>query len=252
MRRAQPKRLCGFPGFPGRLYCGAGLLATLVVLLGTAPGARDDELVLFREDFEHGLSDRWVERGFPSISRKNSFSVSVEEDGNRYLEVQSSRSYSGKGIYMTFSPRRCPHVSWRWRISDTISSADITRKEGDDAAAKLYVVFDGPSFWNPLDKRILVYVWDNAVPVGSILQNAWLPEKERMLVLESGNDKVGQWVAESADLESDFRRAFPGESPGEVEALAFLADTDNTSAHVSAGFDDLVIRCKMDAGETDR
>ncbi len=30
---------------------------------------------------------------------------------------------------------------------------------------------------------------------------------------------------------SDFRRAFPGESPGEVEALAFLADTDNTSEH---------------------
>lgn len=60
-------------------------------------------------------------------------------------------------------------------VSDVISGADITRKEGDDAAAKLYVVFASPSWWNPLDKRILVYVWDNAAPVGAVLPNTWLP-----------------------------------------------------------------------------
>jgi hypothetical protein len=105
------------------------------------------------------------------------------------------------------------------------------------------VVFEGPSWWNPLDKRVLVYVWDNRAPVGTVVPNAWLPQKERMIVLESGPAKVGQWVWERVDLADDFGRGFPGETPGAVEGLAFLTDTDNTHARAAAGFDDLVVRC---------
>ncbi len=205
--------------------------------------ASDGSTTLFQDDFEAGISERWVEQGFPSIDRKNTFSLATEADGNHYLKVESARSSSGKGIRMEFAARQCADVSWRWMISNTIETANITRKEGDDAAAKLYVVFDGPSRWNPIDKRILVYLWDNGHPVGSVLPNAWLPDKERLLILESGTSKVGQWVGEHADLAKDFARAFPGERPGNVEALAFMADTDNTSTQLSAGFDDLVIRC---------
>lgn len=207
------------------------------------------EIVLFSEDFETGLSNRWVEKGFPSISRKNVFSLAIEQNGNHYLRVASSGSYSGKGVFLTFSSTECPIVSWRWKVWNIVERADITRKEGDDAAAKLYVVFDGPSFWNPLDKRVLVYVWDNAAPVGAVMKNAWLPAKERMIIVESGKVKVGQWVKEQIHLFEDFRRAFPGEESGEVEALAFLADTDNTQSYVTAGFDDLRIWCGKPAME---
>lgn len=199
---------------------------------------------LFSEDFETGLSERWVEKGFPSIFRRNKFSVGIEENGNHYLKVESDKSYSGKGVHLTFSSKECPFVSWRWKVGNIVERADITRKEGDDAAAKFYVVFDGPSFWNPLDKRILVYVWGNVTPAGTVLDNVWLPEKERMFIMESGNSKVGQWIEEQIDLFEDFRRAFPNEQPEEVEAVAFLADTDNTQSRVTTGFDDLMIRCQ--------
>ncbi len=215
-------------------------------LPGTFPAQAQlsSEIVLFSEDFETGLSERWVEKGFPSISRRNKFSVGIEENGNQYLKVKSDKSYSGKGVYLMFSSKECPWISWRWKIENILERADITRKEGDDAAAKFYVVFDGPSFWNPLDKRILVYVWDNATPIGTVIHNAWLPEKERMIVLESGKAKTEQWVKEQVHLFKDFRRAFPSEEPAEVEAVAFLADTDNTQSRVTTGFDDLMIRCQ--------
>lgn len=204
----------------------------------------DGRTILFSEDFERGLREPWVERGFPSIARRNVFSLTAEPDGNHYLKVESAQSYSAKGVHLTFTPQQCPHASWRWRISNVVEGADLTRKEGDDAATKVYVVFAGPSVLNPFDKRILVYLWDNRAPVGGIYPNAWLPEKERMVILESGAAKVGQWITEQVHLVNDFRRAFPGEEPGDVEGLAFLADTDNTRSGVSAGFDDLVIRCE--------
>ncbi|MCK6553611.1 DUF3047 domain-containing protein [Candidatus Binatia bacterium] len=217
-------------------------LLAAVVLTGLADTGIAQN-VLVREDFESGLSDRWVERGFPSIERTNRFSLVSDPDGNRYLEAISDRSTSGKGLWLEFDPLRCAAVSWRWKISNVIATADLERKEGDDSAAKLYVVFDGPSRWNPVDKRLLIYVWDNRLPRGTVLPNAWEPEKARMVVLQSGAERVGQWVNERVDLANDFRRAFPGEESLQVEALAFMADTDNTGTRVTAGFDDLSVRC---------
>lgn len=218
----------------------AGMLSASTVFAAPLP------LLLFHEDFEAGLGPQWLECGFPSIARKNVFSIAVEPGGNHYLrsrsEVESADSYSAKGIYMKFSARRCPEVTSRWTVSDVVATADVTPKEGDDGAAKVYVVFAGPSWWNPADERIVLYVWDNAAPVGAVLPNAWLPAKERMVVLESGAAKVGRWVKERVNLVEDFSRAFPGEAPSSVAGLAFLADTDNTHARVSAGFDDLAIR----------
>lgn len=221
----------------------AVLLVSAWAFVAGVAVASDRGTVLFSEDFESGLNRRWAEQGVPSIARRNVFSLAAELDGNHYLNVESAQSYSAKGVHITFSSKQCPYVSWRWRVSNVIETADINRKESDDAAAKLYVVFAGLSGWNPFDRRILVYLWDNASPVGAIFPNVWLPDKERMVILESGKAKVGRWVAEQVHLFDDFKRAFPGEEPGDVEALAFLADTDNTQAQVSAGFDDLVIRC---------
>lgn len=222
------------------------ILSAAAFSMGATPSPG---IVFFSEDFEAGLTERWVEQGFPSIARRNVFSVAAEPDGNHYLKVESARSYSAKGIHIIFSPEQCPHLSWRWKVSKVIVAADLSRKEGDDAAAKLYFVFAGPSVWKPFDTRILVYLWDNRAPVDAIYPNVWLPEKERMVILESGATKVGQWVSEQVNLLEDFKRAFPGEDPGIVQGVAFLADTDNTQSQVSAGFDDLLIRCNVaDAG----
>lgn len=208
--------------------------------------------ILLHEDFEAGIGERWGEQSLPSIARKNVFSTVVDEEGNHYLAVASAKSASGLGVSLSFSASRCPHLSWRWKVSSVIEAADLSQKRGDDAAAKLYVVFEGPSRWNPFDQRILVYVWDNRVPVGSVVPNAWLPERERMWVLESGADRAGQWVSERVHLARDFGRAFPGEALQNVQALVFTADTDNTLSHVTAGLDDLVIRCGSGDAEEPR
>lgn len=207
--------------------------------------------ILFREDFESGLGDRWAERSFPSIERKNSFSLEREASGNHYLHVESHDSYSARGIRLQFSPGQCPRVCWRWRIGGVVEEADLGRRDGDDATAKIYVIFDGPSFWNPFDKRALVYLWDNFHAKGSIVPNAWAPKRERMIVLESGNRERGRWVEECVNLVDDYSRGFPAELPGRVEGIAFLADTDNTHARASASLDDLTVSCapRESAGE---
>ncbi len=222
------------------------LRTTIFVVAALVSGTSSSvlaEQVLFSDDFESGLSDLWIERGFPSIERKNEFAIATDPDGNRYLQVVSDRSTSGRGVWVDFDPDRCPTISWRWKISNVVERADLRRKDGDDAAAKIYVIFTGPSRWNPLDKRMLIYVWDNRIPVGTVLPNAWEPAKARMVVLKSGADDVGKWVSLQVDIANDYRRAYPGEEPSRVEAVVFMADTDNTESRVFAGVDDLSIVC---------
>ena len=234
------------PGHRRASVIGLLLQAATITCLSAAAGA--DELpALVHENFEADVDPgvNWVERGFSSVTQANNFSVATEANGNHYLRVESVHSSSGRGIYVRFSPQQCPYLSWRWKISNTISDADIRRRDADDAAAKLYLIFAGPSWWNPLDKRVLVYVWDNAAPIGSVHPNTWLPDQGRMLVLQSGEEKVGQWISERVHIHRDFTRAFQGEAPRRVEALAFLADTDNTSSDGVAGLDAVVIRCEF-------
>jgi len=134
----------------GQGLCGVGGITLLALVWAFAVEAAfglEHGAVLFSENFEAGLKEQWVEQGFPSITRRNVFWLAVESNDNHYLKVKSVQSYSAKGVHLTFSPKECPHVSWRWRITNVVEGADLTRKDGDDAAAKLYVVFDGPSFW---------------------------------------------------------------------------------------------------------
>ncbi len=197
--------------------------------------------VLLKEDFEKGISDRWVERGFPSIRNKTRYELFVEENGNRCIRAISNNSYSGKGIFISFNAKKYPILEWRWKIENIIEKGDARKKEGDDHAAKIYVIFPGRSSWNPLDKRLLIYFWASRVPRGEIIPNAFEPEIARMIAIQSGREHVGEWKTENVNIYEDYKRAF-GEEPAEVEEIAFVVDTDNTGESVVSYFDDLVIR----------
>ena len=63
-----------------------------------------------------------------------------------------------------------------------------------------------------------------------------------MVVLESGNARAGSWVAESRDVEADFRAAFGLPEKAAVPAIdgvALSADTDQTGESVTAWFGDV-------------
>lgn len=225
------------------------LLAGLAAHLRPGGAAVAAAGLVLSVDFERPLDAAWHERGFPRISRRNTFRIVDDGSGNHYLRVDSDHSSSAMGVTLHLDPRRCPDLRWRWMVTGTIAGADLARREGDDAAAKVCVVFDGPSYWNPADKRVLVYVWDHATPVGTILPNAWLPDTARVVVLRSGDATVGQWADERVDLSRDFARAFPSEQPGTIEAVAFLADTDDTGSRTAAGLDDLSIRCVTESAD---
>lgn len=147
-------------------------------------------------------------------------------------------------------------LSWRWKVDHSVVAADLSRKSGDDFAARVYVFFDVPraslswlqrmklslasrALGHPMPTAALCYVWDNRHPVGTIAPNAYFGQV-RTIVLQSGDAHAGTWQSQRRDLAADFRAAF-GRAAPRVSGIALASDTDNTHGHVKAWFGDLTL-----------
>lgn len=220
------------------------------------------------DDFEAALStaappEGWKPLDFRSIRRRTEYRV-AKEGAQTYLASRSSASASGLFKEVQADLRDTPVLAWRWRVRGSIERADARRKAGDDYAARVYVAFafepEKASFWERAryktaralygrypPKTALNYVWDNRLPVGTRLDNAWT-SSVKMVVLRSGDDDAGRWVRERRNVLEDYRRAFKAEPPP-LDFVAVMTDTDNTGGYAEAAFDDLVFRAEAALGE---
>lgn len=182
-------------------------------------------------------------------------------DGVPAIEAHASKSMALLARTVAVDLKKTPILCWQWRIDAPVASADMSKKSGDDYAARVYLTFSLPPeqlglstrlklslarsiYGNQLPDAALNYVWDNHHPVGTLQNNAYT-ERARMLVLRSGAGKTGAWVQERRDVAQDFQRAF-GDLGGKLSGLAIASDTDNTGEEAHAGFADFRFVAKDD------
>ena len=147
-----------------------------------------------------------------------------------------------------------PVLCWQWRVSGALKTADITRKTGDDQAARIYIGLKLPASSMSLGTRAKLafarskggssvpdgainYVWDNRLPEGTVRPNVYT-DRARIVVMQSGNAKAGQWVSERRNVAQDIAGQFKT-SAGRVTSIAISSDTDNTGETVTAAFANL-------------
>jgi hypothetical protein len=185
------------------------------------------------------------------VERTNRFDI-VADAGRSVLRVRSSASASS-WIARPVGPAGT-QLQWQWKVSRALAGSDIATRQGDDYAARLYVLFNLPLSRLALGDRLrlqaaravsganipaaaLCYVWGRAQPPGSAGWNAYT-DRVRMVVADSGDTFAGQWRTVQRDLRRDWDAAFGGEMPP-ITAIAVGADTDNTGEAVEAWFGDI-------------
>lgn len=152
------------------------------------------------------------------------------------LKAHSAGGASGKIRKLSVDPRQYPKLSWSWRIDHALKKEDIASKQGDDFAARVYVVFPRALFWR---MRAINYVWAGKMPKGS---HAPSPHTGNVVVVavESGDAKAGSWVFEERDIYEDYKRFF-GEDPPRVGGIAVMTDTDDTREETTAWYGDITL-----------
>jgi hypothetical protein len=177
--------------------------------------------------FSAGDLSQWQPKSFKGETRY------TLRDGT--LCAESEASASGLFRELRVDLGASPVLHWSWQLGRAPATGDERSKPGDDYAARVYVVFSGGAlFWRT---RAINYVWSASQPVGTEWPNAFTANA-RMIAVESGTVRAGEWVEEQRDVRADFRRLF-GDEPPAVDAVALMTDTDNGGGSAAACYGDI-------------
>lgn len=197
----------------------------------------------------------WSER---HVGRAPAPAVALVDDAGGTVLQMTSEGSAGAVIHpASVDAATTPALAWRWKVDRVVARARYESRDGDDFAARVYVFFDFPLEALPFATRwkvrlarlvygegvpaaALCYVWDNTHAPGSTAWNAYT-DRVRLVVLESGGGKAGQWVDERRDVAADFRAAFGAQLAGPVPRVTGIGagvDTDQTGERVVTRFGD--------------
>lgn len=183
----------------------------------------------------------------------------VRDNGVTVLRAETIATAAMLNYRLRVDPASRPRLTWRWKVDHVLTKADLGIRAGDDFAARVYVFFDVPLESLPFTARAkmhlarliygtelpiasLCYVWDNKHIVGTSVWSAYT-DRVRIIVLESGPEKTGQWVTETRDITADFKAAY-GNDPPAVTAIAIGNDSDQTGETALAWFGDFSFSAK--------
>jgi hypothetical protein len=179
----------------------------------------------------------------------------VHHEGRTVVRADAQSSASGLVHPLALDPGASPLLSWQWKVDQLIAGADNTQQHLEDAPVRLVVSFDGDNTRLSVQERLffdnirlltgqqlpyatLMYIWENRAPRDTVIPNRHT-SRIRMIVAESGTDRLGRWQTFTRNVAEDFRRAF-GEAPGKIIGVGLMTDTDNTGSEATAWYGDIV------------
>lgn len=186
--------------------------------------------------------------------RRPTLYQATEWEGRPAVKAMALGSNSTLGLALQPPPGAiAQRFRFSWFVPALEPRFDLSKKGEDDAVARLVLSFSGDRFngqWaardhivselstliagKPLPYASIMYVWDNVHPVNSVISNPYT-DRVRQIVVESGSQRLNQWVDFERDVEADFRKAF-GEAPGALIGLSLMTDSNNSGASVSAWY----------------
>jgi hypothetical protein len=262
-------------GSPGKIFLYLSrfqrpwiLIGVLFLLLSaTALSAGDKTTLLL--GFKMGEESKSIPDGWEHLTylgtAENTVSL-MREEGKIILHVTSLNSASALLKRMNVGDdggirlENHPILVWRWKINRTVGMAIENRKDRNDSAARVRVIFAERGM-QPLEKspgfeKIIKYLgvkMPNIEPSGFKIDYIWGTRAQKgeiidypgsrnhkMIVVERGNSRANQWVWEKRDLVKDFHAMFRGDPPG-LAGVVVLSDTDQTNEGVEAYYSSIVL-----------
>jgi len=199
------------------------------------------------------LPPGWKPLTFKKIKKHTLYRL-VQDGDTTVMKAMSNASASGLTREIPINPKEYPIIQWRWKVENILAKGDVHRKEGDDYPARVYIAFEYDASKLNLFERAkyqtakllygqypplgaINYIWESKAPVNTIVPNPFT-SRVKMIVVESGGEKLNRWVNEEHNIYEDYIKAF-GEEPPLISGVAIMTDTDNTGESATAYYGDI-------------
>ncbi|MEM1041335.1 MAG: DUF3047 domain-containing protein [Bacteroidota bacterium] len=233
----------------------AALLFATIMLVAAGWAAATITVGNFAQGTPGDLPDGWEPMELGDADR--STYALVRDGDTTVLEANADDSASGLIRRLNLPTEQFPILEWRWKAENVLADGDISRKDGDDYPARIYITFDydvgNLSFGERLKYRAinalvpgdipiraLTYVWANKAGETQIVPNAYT-DWVMMVPVQSGPAGLGTWQNERRNIAEDYRRAF-GEEPPPISGIAVMTDADNTGGQAKAYYGNILLK----------
>jgi hypothetical protein len=200
------------------------------------------------------LPPDWKPLTFEKIERHTTYTL-VKDNDKVVIKAVAEASASGLTREIKINPKEYPIIQWRWKVSNILKKGDVHRKEGDDYPARIYITFEYDSSKLSFFEKVkyetikllygqypplgaINYIWESKAPIGTMVPNPYT-DRVKMIVVESGEAKLNQWLNEERNIYEDYKKAF-GEEPSMISGIAIMTDTDNTGESTTAYYGDIL------------
>ena len=199
-----------------------------------------------------GSDAQWEHQLF--VKRRPTLYEPTEFEGRPAVKALANGSNSTLSLVLKPQPGAlAKRFRFSWYVPELQPGFDLSKKGADDAVARLVLSFSGDRYngkWaardhivselssliagKPLPYASIMYVWDSRYPAGTVISNPYT-DRIRQIVVESGPQRLNQWVDFERDVDADFRMAF-GEDAGAMVGLSLMTDSNNSGVSVSAWY----------------
>jgi len=171
-----------------------------------------------------GVPAPWQFRRWSPIVGIGNFEATArveKQGGQKVLYVKSVESGFIVGAKKQIDATQYPWASWRWKAETLPTGGSFKRRATNDQALQVLFGFEGGN--------VLGYIWDSTGRPGASGSGLAFREDVRVIVLQAGPGKVGQWVSERRNFVEDFRRLFK-EAPGPLGGVAIQTNSQHTES----------------------
>ena len=182
----------------------------------------------------------------------------AEVDGVVAVEAEGVTGGSGMWRKIRIDPQHNPIMEFRWRLPvPPPGTPPLTVTAAKSPIARLSLAFHGDPATLDFEDRVklrmaraltvnglpyasLLYVWMMNVPVDTVIHDS-RTDRVRLIVVESGPARAGQWITVRRNVVEDFKRAF-GEEPGDIVGVGLMTDYGDDGSPRRAVYGDITLR----------
>jgi Protein of unknown function (DUF3047) len=192
------------------------------------------EGILWVDKFSGKEGPGGIPEGWNLEKKTGNPEIEVEKSGdNAFVRFRCSNSSFGLKKSMNFELKDYPYLNWKWKVTRLPEKGDFLKKETDDQAAQVYVLF--PRFPSQLNTEVVGYYWEsqakNKGKEGD--SSAW--SKAKVIVLQAGTERLNQWVQEKRNVYEDYKKLFKKEPP-KTGGISIYINTQHTQGEAESYF----------------
>lgn len=212
------------------------VLTSVLLVLCCVSFARADDKVLFQEDFQQPLGDRWKQIKFHDPTEYRI----VKDHAKPCLMAFAQGGCSALATKVDVVPQAGLTCSWSWKIDHCPKDGCDYKLSGFDHSARVFIAFDtwlGPP-------RTINYVWANEAQTNATFEHPF-SARTKFIVVETGNGNAGRWQTEHRDIQKDWQLLFKDEPMPKIVAVGVFTDSHYTGAPVTGWYGNIFLKAHL-------